>query len=484
MEVTYQNKIATDGSTKILCTTDSLVINSINITNLVSNFVITVNRFESGTGIHLVSLYQYELDQGDDAKKALAALDYFVPFVENYNRNAARKLSLNKLDEQAVQDYLMWLMRNGDEAVQSLNFYTFIKNEIVLDGKLINVREYLRTTDEYKSFYSGTQEERKIRADKFEEDVEKLLDTNGVLKLGEVVDGKFVIPGIDRKDDSVIEFRRIVQSFTSDALGSSSEENRRLINMNVYTSSMMVFKNWIPRLVDVRIGNIKYNAASDAYEWGRLRMIMGMLTTDISKSINSLKSALVGNDDVWLQQIRDLYETKQKEYKETTGKNLDMTEDEFIFLVKQNIKNQAVDLIILLSMLSLLLGLKALAPDDDEDPIVKNQYKFLLKITDKLTDELLYFYIPTTPVDLISGKGGFFPSLSLLNNYKKAFTNFVSENYGIITNNEEIQDDAKPIKYILKSFPISSQTSTYLPLFYPELAKELGIRTTSQYGIR
>ena len=68
---------------------------------------------------------------GEDRVKALAALDYFAPFVESYNKNAARKLSLNKIDEQAVQDYLMFLMREGDEGVQALNFYTFIKNTIV-----------------------------------------------------------------------------------------------------------------------------------------------------------------------------------------------------------------------------------------------------------------------------------------------------------------------------------------------------------------
>jgi hypothetical protein len=130
---------------------------------------------------------------GEDRVKALAALDYFVPFVENYNRNAARKLSLNKVDEQAIQDYLMVLMRNGDEAIQSLNFYTFLKNSIVEDGKIINVREYLRSTDEYKAFYAGTQEERKARANKFENDAKELLDSKGVLKLGEVVDGEFVI---------------------------------------------------------------------------------------------------------------------------------------------------------------------------------------------------------------------------------------------------------------------------------------------------
>ena len=421
---------------------------------------------------------------GEDRQKALAALDYFVPFVESYNKNAARKLSLNKLDEQGVQDFLMFLMRNGDEAIQALNFYTFLKNTIVEDGKIVNVREYLRSTDEYKAFYSGTQEERKTRSDKFEKDVQELLDSKGVLKLGEVVDGEFIIPGVDKKSDSVIELRRLVQSFTADALGSMSEENRRLINMNVYTSSIMVFKNWIPRLVDMRIGDIKYNAASDAYEWGRMRMIFNILGTDTLKSIKSLQAAIGGNNDVWLEQVRSLYERKQAEYKASTNKDLEMTEDEFIALVNQNIKNQTVDLVILLGLISLLAGLKAAAPDDDEEAIVRNQYKFLLKATDKLTDELMYFYNPTTPIDLIGGKGGIFPSIGLLNNYKKFFTNFLSENYGIITDNEKIQDDAKPIKYLMKSFPISSQAAGYLPMFYPELAKDLDIKVQSTYGIR
>jgi hypothetical protein len=193
---------------------------------------------------------------------------------------------------------------------------------------------------------------------------------------------------------------------------------------------------------------------------------------------------MVGNNDVWLEQVRGLYEKKQIEYEANTGKTLDMTEDEFIALVNQNIKNQTVDLVILLGRMSLLAGLKAAAPDDDEDPIVRNQYKFLVKATDKLTDELMYFYTPTSPLDLISGKGGIFPSIGMLDNYKKFVTNFALENYGMVTGDTEMQDDAKPIKYLIKSFPISNQAAGYLPMFYPELAKDLGIKMQGQYGIR
>jgi len=415
----------------------------------------------------------------ENPAKALAALDYFLPFVENYNRYAATKLSLNKVDEQVIQDYLMVLMRKGDEAVQTLNFFSFLKNAIVIDGKILNVREYLKTTPLYNDFYSGTQEDRNKKKAQFEIDVENLLDTSSVLKLGVLTNGEFSIPGVDKKSDSVIQFRRLVQSFTSDALGSMSEDNRRLVNMNVYTSSAMVFKNWIPRLVDMRIGNIKYNAASDAYEWGRMRMLFEMLTTDTLKSINSLKHAVGGDSQAWIDQIKELYDRKRQEYYENTGKELQMTEDEFISLVNQNIKNQVLDLVILLSLISTLALLKAIPPDD-EDPIVKNQYKFLLKATDKLTDELSYFYNPSSPFNLISQ--GIFPSLSLLENYSKFLKNFTRENYGIIMNDDKIQDDAHPIKYLMKSFPISNQAQGLLPLFYPELAKDLGIQMQSQYN--
>jgi hypothetical protein len=414
--------------------------------------------------------------------KALAALDFFLPFVDNYNKDAAKDLSLTKIDQQQVQDFLMYFMRKGDEAVQTMNFFAFLQNAVVVNGEIVNAREYLKNTEEYKNFYKGTQQERKERKDKFEKDVNELIDSKGVLTLGEIVDGKFVIPGIDKKSDTVMNFRRLVQSFTADALGSMSEDNRRLINMNVYGASFMVFKNWIPRLVDMRVGDLKYNAASDAYEWGRMRMLFGMLTTDISKSTKSLMAAIGGDGDVWLNQVRELYERKQKEYYNNTGKELEMTEDEFISLVNQNIKNQAVDLAILLTMMSLLLGLKALAPDDDEDPIVKNQYKFLLKATDKLTDELSYFYDPTSLPGLVSK--GVFPSIGLLENYGKLTRDFVLENFGLVVGSEKIQEDAKPIKYLMKSFPMSSQAASYLPMFYPELAKDLGIKMQSQYGMR
>jgi hypothetical protein len=423
-----------------------------------------------------------KMSGAEDKLKMLAALDYFIPFTENYNRDAARKLSLNKVDDQAIQDYLMVLMREGEKSVQVTNFFAYIRNSAVVDGQVVNARQYLKSTPEYKDFYAGSQSERDARSEKFEKDVKDLVEKQGVLKLGSVKDGQFVIPGIEQKSDSVVETRRKIQQFTSDALGSLTEENKRLINMNVYGNSFMVFKNWIPRLVDVRMGNLKYNAASDAYEWGRSRMLFRIISEDLLGSLNILKNSILGvTSDKDLDNIRKLFEKKKADYENDTGKILEMTESEFIDLVNQNIKNQLLDALVYASLFALGLGLKAL-PDDDESEIVKNQYKFLLKATDKFKDELGYFYNPTNLTGLVSS--GIFPSLGLIKNYETLVKKFMIENYALATGDEELEDKNFVIKYWMRSFPIFNQAAGYLPMVYPNLAKDLGIKMQSQYGIR
>ena len=426
-------------------------------------------------------LFINKLSNVENQKLLVGALEYFLPLTENYNREVAKKLSLNTLTQESIQDFLMILMRKSDLNVQTANFYSFLKNTIVQNGELVNAREYLRSLPEYQNKYEGTSEQRKAFDEKFEEDVKKLIEEKGVLKLAKIENDEFVIPGIDRKSDSVIDLRRKVQSLTSDALGNLSPDNIRMINLTVYGKSFMIFKNWIPRLVDVRMGNLKYNNASDAYEWGRTRMIFRILSEDLTGSLNNLYSSLVANDK-GVEFMRQLWEKKKADYEKDTGKTLEMTETEFMDLVRQNIKSQLVDTIFLLTLLALVAGLKANAPDDDEDPAVKAQYRFITKAADKLKDELTYFYDPTSLTNLVSS--GIFPSIGLIQNFGKGFKNFMIENYAIATGNEKLEEKTKVIKYWLKTFPITNQMAGYLPMFYPALAKDLGLKIQSNYGLR
>lgn len=423
---------------------------------------------------------------GTDQKKLIGALEYFLPLTDNYNREIAKQLSLNTLTQESIQDFLMILMRQTDLNVQTTNFFAFLKNSIVQDGQVINAREYLRTLPEYQEKYTGSVADRKAFEEKFDAEVERLIQEQGVLKVGEVIDNKFVIPGVDQKSDSVVSLRRKVQQVSKDALGNLSEDDLRMINMSVYGKSFMVFKNWIPRLVDVRMGNLKYNSASDAYEWGRTRMVFKVLTDEFNitnpvSGLGKLYSSLRGTES-GIEYLRTMYEKKKNEYESDTGKTLEMTETEFMDLVRQNIKSQLVDVIFLATVFSLVAALKANEPDDDESALIKNQYKFYMKAADKFKGELMYFYDPTSGLDLISQ--GFFPSSSLITNFFKLVGNFRKEMWALGTGDEELADKTYVIKYLLKTFPFSNQMVGYLPMFYPDLAKDLGIKVQSNYGIR
>jgi hypothetical protein len=419
------------------------------------------------------------LGNTDFQKKAIGALEYFLPLTENYNREFAKKLSLSTLNQENIQDAMFMLMRQSDKHVQTVNFYSFLKNSIVQDGEVVNAREFLKKSSEYANFYEGTDEQRKARETKFEEDVAKLIEEKGVLKLGQVVDNEFVIPGVERKSESVVALRRKIQQLSKDALGNATDDSRRLIDMNVYGNSFMMFKRWIPRLVDVRAGDLKYNSASDAYEWGRMRTVYGMLSLDLIKSVKRLSNTLSGNEK-GVEYMREMWEKKKEEYERETGKTLNMTESEFMDLVRRNVKSQMVDTLFFLSMIGLFIALKANAPDDDEDPAVKNQYKFMLRAVDKLKDEIQYFYNPANLLQLVSG--GLFPSIGLLTNFGKLIGNFMEEVFGLVLQNDEWVESAKPIKYLMKQFPISNQIVQYLPMFVPDVAKDLGIKAQSQSG--
>jgi hypothetical protein len=68
MNVVFQGHVATDGSTKIVCTNTSLVINSIIINNLDAAYTFNLSRFMTGPGIHEVPIYEFQLDAGDSIR--------------------------------------------------------------------------------------------------------------------------------------------------------------------------------------------------------------------------------------------------------------------------------------------------------------------------------------------------------------------------------------------------------------------------------
>jgi hypothetical protein len=82
MEVVYQGNVATDGSTKIFCTTSSLNITNIIINNFSSNYVFNFNRFKNDEPLVTVPIYELSLDAGDSIRDTNSYILYTFNYIQ------------------------------------------------------------------------------------------------------------------------------------------------------------------------------------------------------------------------------------------------------------------------------------------------------------------------------------------------------------------------------------------------------------------
>jgi hypothetical protein len=417
-----------------------------------------------------------------DREKFIKALDYFLPLSENYGRESARELSLNKIDGDKINHFMLGLMTSSEKSVQTTNFMSFIRNTIVINGVVHNTREYVRTLPEFQNMFIGSQTEQVNRRKAFEKEVDRLNKENGILKVGEVVDNKFVIPSVERTSDNIIKIRTKIQQVNTDALGALPESQKRMLNAMILTDSAAMFKGWIPRMVDVRFGGLKYNSASDAWEFGRMRTFANEVTKKSFYSLDNLKALLSGTvSEDGFNRMREDYEKKKADYEKQTGRKFKMTEEEYMNLYNKNLKASVFDMIASLTILSIFLGLKANEPDKDTDAEIRNSYKFMLKAADKFRDELTYFYDPASVSGLIST--GIFPTFKLATDFEKLLANFMKYNWGLVRGkSSEDLKDIHFIKYFMNEFPGTNQVQQYLPMVLPDVAKAMGIQAQSQAG--
>jgi hypothetical protein len=158
---------------------------------------------------------------------------------------------------------------------------------------------------------------------------------------------------------------------------------------------------------------------------------------------------------------------------------LEITNEEFYDLMRKELSNQMKELGVVIGVLALLIAAKAAAPDDEEDLLAQNRYKFWAKATNKIADEVLFYYNPMSFEGMT--KGSVLPSLSLLTKTERFLESLLIESTGSITDDEDLIEKGHPVKYFFDLIPFASQfQSEILPIVDPELAKELGIRVSAE----
>lgn len=410
--------------------------------------------------------------------KEKALINMFVPLNEDMSLEERRKIAkergfLNWVSTWNFQDVMMVTNSYPDRLIQLASAGAFLENTMVVDGKLVNIRQYLKEQDQKK--YKMSFQERRALEKSFDKRVKELKDSKSLEKIIVVDEEGARIPGVT--DEEIAKYSVKITAYTRNITGQMSTEDKAEYRRDTLLRGFSMFKNWIVRQASVRFLDVKENTQLDQWEYGRVRAFMKAWIQGCNWNLTRINDIIVGNEK-GLAILNTLLEEKREAYYKKTGQKLTISEEEFYDMMRTQIQNEVKELQVLLGLMALMLLTKAAAPDDDDD-LAKNRYKWFAKLANKASDELSFYYIPTS-FESIS-KGSLIPAVGILSKVKKVTTQVATEAYGRAVDDQEIIDKTYPLKYFLNVIPVASQwQNDVLPFYDPEGAKERGIRVTTE----
>ena len=418
-------------------------------------------------------------------KMVAGLLSYIDPYFEDRAMEHVRGLSISNAVHYLTTDHLMVAQKGSDAWVNKTLAITMIRMALVVDGKIINAREYAKTLLDHDNKYAKGAESAKEFDVALEAKVKELIDGPLALKrVAQDVNDRVFIPGITTKpgtvDNEIIKFRGQIMELIKDALGNTSKEDLSLGKTSVIFQSFNMYKNWIPRLLIKRFGGLEYSAGTDQYEWGRARMLYNATRELGSSSVSTLLSTLAGGGtENLIKAARQSY-TKQQQKMDQKGQKLNMTEAQFIDMYIKGVRSEMREVMFAMGMMGILLAAQAYHPDADKDVLTKGQYRYLLRTIDKLQDEISFFYNPHSFSDIVNGS--IFPAAGLLLDIQKFFGSALMKGWAEVKGDDKLAAKQHPLKYGMRIFPITKELLNYIAIFYPDLAKSLDVKISAKNG--
>lgn len=442
-----------------------------------------------------VKLFGNRFKNDDEREMFIQLINHFMPMKDDPNYEMLKKAGISKLTRGNFSDMLMYFMRSPEHHMEKTVFLTLLDNTMVVDGKLVNIREFVK--NKYKDIYDSP-EAFKRGTPNIEKEIETLKEQKSLTATKTLVDGKVVIPGFDFENYKEVQrLSNLSKRITRNATGGMTQTDINKMNMNVWTKSMMVFKGWIPKLVDTRFGEFRKVSddfsveidedgltTGEKYDIGRARLFGQFLHLNPLMIIKEITDVLSVNE-AGLSKIDALYLKYAQSYKLQTGEDLQMDRAEFADLIRTNLRNQVKELATLFALWGLMLSMGFFAPGDDDDKATKNRFRWTQKVVDKFASEISFFYNPVEIEKILDGTA--FPAIALFADAKRFLTHTAMETTGFDWSDyskteEEVKKDAQPIKYLGKMLPITKSLIIYGAIISDDFAKEYDVTIQKESG--
>lgn len=430
----------------------------------------------------------FRVSTGQISEIERGLLDLVHPLNENITLEERRKLAKQHglpkyLSTWSFTDVMMITNSFPERKLQYANALSFNQNSMVVDGKIVNIRQMLRKQDSEKKYakdasgkYIMSVADRKALENSFEVRVKALQESSSLPKIAKIVNDEMVIPGVS--EEALAEYTVKIKEFMRTLNGQMNENNKAGYRRDTIMSSFMMFKNWIPKLMSVRTTDLTKAAELDEWQYGRTRVF---LKTFIHMAKGNLKtmSDIINGTEEGLELLDKMLKEKKEAYFLKTGQELEITQEEFNDLIRQKLGDQVKELKLLLGIVAVVFAASLATPPEDFTDQEKNLFKWGIKQINKISDEITFYYNPISFEKMTSGR--LLPAAGLLSKVINIVDQVGSEAIGSVFENDEMSKKAHGLKYTLDIIPGLSQFQReVLPYLYPELAKEMGIKVTTE----
>lgn len=430
----------------------------------------------------------------DERKMFVQLIDKFMPLKDDPTYDKMVKAGMSSLTDKNFSDILFVFFRQPEQHLEKSIFMALMDNLMVENGRIVNIQDFVK--NKYKNRYNSAAEYNEIKP-KIDQEVEELKKTRSINSTKKLEDGNLVVPGLDLNNREELQrVTNIARNIARSATGGQTEFDNIRMNMNVWLRSLMVFKGWIPKLVDTRFGEFRkvaddFNVEIDEnglttgerYDIGRVRLFTSFLQLNILNTIKDITDVL-SVTEAGIEKIDQLYEKYTTEYFEKNGVEANITKEEFADMIRTNLRNQVKELAILASLWAMAMSMGIFAPDDDEDRATKNAFRFAERVVDKFLSEIQFFYNPSEMANTLDAG---MPAIGLFKDFGRFTTHFFMETTGFDLSDpsksmDEVRKNAQPIKNVMKMFPLSKSLVTYFAISSEEFAKEFDVTIQRESG--
>lgn len=377
----------------------------------------------------------------------------------------------------SFSDVMMATHSFAEHRLQYANSLSFIHNSMIVDGKIVPIKQYLIKQDRAKKYEPGfTEQQRRALEKSLDARVKALTESSSLLKTCSIENGKLVIPGVS--DRELAKYATLVTEYGRGITAAMNPDDKAAYKRDTMLNSFFMFKHWIPPMISQRVGEIRKDASTGEWEYGRTRAFIKTWTELGWFPVKRIHAIITGSEE-GLRILDQMLQDKKDRYFKDTGKELQITKEEYYDMMRKELNNQWKEIKMLFLLLGGVFAAAMMQPPEDESDLVKNRYKNMYKQISKMAEEITFYYNPVS-FEAIS-RGSILPAVGVLAKIGRFLEAFAAEGIGHAIDDQEMIDKNYPIKYFINLVPGLYQIDTeVMPYVYPEWTKEEGRTISAQ----